>query len=479
MSRKIFYFLLSVFILLSLASPPAAALGYDAETARRSAVTEETVVDVAGLTENSEVNAAVWYGIYDPEGLVKFANLVNTTDRFRMKNFRVCLCASIDMTGCAFTPIGNGMAKYKQRTPDASFNGTFDGRGYVIDNLTVTPVENDTTGVAYVSLFGSVGMTARIRNVVFGSGCRFTYSGSLEGSCAASLASRVAEGAGIEQILNLAPVSGAAACGGIVARVEGAWADSDARTADQSPAVIRDCTNRGPVSGSDAVGGILGQARGNTEIVGCVSTGGLTGPVVGGAIGRATQSVAKDGAQDVAVTLSSIRASGPALVGNTGNSTTVTPTDCTLTEDPETSPETEEERLGVRFHGVQIQTDASDLVSVRFIASVDAETTYTAAGFRLTAQDSDPVLFPCTVLFTSLLGNVDGETVTYTVEQLRGADGYLFAGTLKGAKIPTDGEIVLSVSAYAVSAGGTVETAVHFLTLKNTEGGCTVTWENS
>ena len=120
MSRKIFYFLLSVFILLSLASPPAAALGYDAETARRSAVTEETVVDVAGLTENSEVNAAVWYGIYDPEGLVKFANLVNTTDRFRMKNFRVCLCASIDMTGYVFTPIGNGMARYERRTPDAS-----------------------------------------------------------------------------------------------------------------------------------------------------------------------------------------------------------------------------------------------------------------------------------------------------------------------------------------------------------------------
>ena len=484
MLQKLSCFLLTVSVLLSLSVLSSAAVGYDAETARESAYSGDPVVNIRDYDGADDIEKAVWYGIYDPEGLCWFANLINNTvsghTYFRSTEVRVCLCASLDMSDVAFTPIGTGSAKYTKTTPSASFQGTFDGRGYTIDNLTVTPFENASSSIAYASLFGSVGENARIRDLVIGSGCVFAYAGNLNGSCAASLVSRAAEGAVIEQILNLAPVSGATACGGIVARAEGYWTAEKVRVANQSPVTVRNCTNRGAVSGTDAVGGILGQARGNVAITSCVSSGALSGSAVGGALGRATECVAtgESGASAVSVTLTSIRANGPALVGNTGASATVTPTDCSLTADPGTPPETDEERLGVRFHGVQIAIDNADRVSVRFVASVDNGTTYTAVGFRLTSASSGTINFPCTVLFTSLLGQAGDDTVVYTAEQLRGAEGYLFAASLTGAQMTVGDQFTCSVAAYAATAGGNAETIAHTLTLTKTEGGCTVTWIN-
>lgn len=465
-------------VLFSLLTVPVGAIGYDAATARAGSANGDPVVDILTFDPQQEtsINKEVWYGIYNAEGLCRFSTLVNTTNStFLSQEVRVCLCNSIDMAGVdGFSPIGNGISKFTADLPSNSFSGTFDGRGYVIDNLTVTPCFHEKREIAYASLFGSVGRRAVIRNLVIGSGCIFSYTGDLQDGCVASLAARVEEGALIEQILNLASVGGGSACGGLVARVQGA----PGRNANHAPALIRNCTSRGSVGSSNIAGGLVGRVSGNLEMSGCIFEGELTGTSAGGAVGAAEPSDAKDWNSDsVSLSLSEIRAMGTALIGHTGSDVTVTETDCRITGSEELPLQPVEERVGVRFHGVQLAEEENS-VSIRMVASVDAETVYTGIGFALSNGVSEPRDFSCTVLFTSLLGQSEGEEIVYTANELRGDNGYLFAAILRGAKLALGDSVTLTLSAYAQAGGERSETGTYTFTLTKTEGGYTVTWNN-
>ena len=80
----------------------------------------------------------------------------------------------------------------------------------------------------------------------------------------------------------------------------------------------------------------------------------------------------------------------------------------------------------------------------------------------------------CTKIFTSLLGQVGGDSNVYTADLLRGDDGYLFAATIQNIPIAIDDQISFALQAYV--NGETTET--YQFALKRTEGGYTVTWND-
>ncbi len=465
--------LLLLALLLPLFCVPVGAVGYDSANARENTAWSETVVDILTFTfQNGErsIDKTVWYGIYNAAGLKHFSELINNSTYFgfRDEDTKVCLCASIDMNSISdFIPIGNGMSKFDSAFPGRAFNGVFDGRGYVIENLSPTPCASDTNKIAYISLFGAVAKSATIRNVVLGSGCNFTYTGNYSNSCVAALAARVEEGATISNVLNLAPVSGGAYCGGIVGYVNGS-SDSS------GPVSLSDCTNAGTVSGKTATGGLVGMATGRVTATNCRVSGNITGTgSVGSVLGKTEQT---DGNITVRIVLNFVSVeSGMNYVGTVGSSTTIEPdNNCQQNADPAS---------GVLFHGVQLSNGSgADKVSVRFIASLDRETPYTEAGFRITVtniaeEKSADRNYTCQTLFTSLLGQTAEETVLYTAESLRGSGGYLFAATIRNIPMSVGASFSFAVTAYANDGNSESATEASTMILTRTaEGGFTVTW---
>ena len=97
------------------------------------------VIPVAAIAEEAPVNTDVAteevadLEIGTKEELVAFANRVNAGENFEGK--LVALTADIDLGNMTWTPIGYD--SYGTAPEDAvSFNGTFDGRGHTISNLT-------------------------------------------------------------------------------------------------------------------------------------------------------------------------------------------------------------------------------------------------------------------------------------------------------------------------------------------------------
>lgn len=88
--------------------------------------------------------------------LQALATLVNTPNGAATKGNTYELTADLDMTGVAWTPIGN-VAAY----PGRAFQGTFDGKGHTISNLKCI---DNTVNYACAALFGSAS-GATIKNV--------------------------------------------------------------------------------------------------------------------------------------------------------------------------------------------------------------------------------------------------------------------------------------------------------------------------
>lgn len=89
------------------------------------------------------------YHIANVDDLLAFAALVNAdTDKFAFEGETAVLDADIDMTGRTWTPI------------EKVFNGTFDGQGNTISNLTIKGTEK-------VGLFGSAWLASEIKDVNF------------------------------------------------------------------------------------------------------------------------------------------------------------------------------------------------------------------------------------------------------------------------------------------------------------------------
>lgn len=186
-------------------------------------------------------------------------NVNNGTDNYGGKIVR--LLNDITLTG-TWTPIGTGFRK--------SFQGTFDGGGHLISNLSVDYGNNNNAG-----LFGYVYNKGTVRNL--------RVSGTV-----------TATG------LNV---------GGIVGYLDGS-------------STVENCIFSGKVEGKEVVGGIVGNCADNSRIAGCHSNGSVTATsgVKAGGIARQNQATI-DGCYSSATVSSPTKANVGGIAGGNENGT--------------------------------------------------------------------------------------------------------------------------------------------------------------
>ena len=215
------------------------------------------------IGEEAPVRAGLEIGT--AEELEEFAKAVNSGNSFKGKT--VALTSNIDLSDYSnWTPIGIS-SRYQ-------FDGTFDGQGYVIDNL------YSTQG----GLFGYVCSNAVIMNVGVASG----EIGS-EGNYASFFGgiAKWSNGADFINCFNGADIYAGGYSGGIVGTVR-----------DGGKSIIKNCYNTGSIYGKDtAIGGIVGhldttREQGGTsvevKIDGCYNIGYVKGSsAVAGIVGKA------------------------------------------------------------------------------------------------------------------------------------------------------------------------------------------------
>ncbi|MBQ7346363.1 MAG: hypothetical protein IJW55_00230 [Clostridia bacterium] len=215
--------------------------------------------------------------ISTPADLVMFATLVNSGATF--SGTTIYLENDLNMEGYTMMPIGtnpNGIVSAIGSCNN--FAGTFDGQGHVIDNLVMTSSEAGaaSSDITTVALFGMI-RSATLKNIVLGSGCRFTYTG--EGSSYTAGIVAIVYRAGttdesrsiIDNCYSAATVGGAGnnSSGGIAAIIEG--------NNNNFSHYLYNCTNAGKVSSDIYAGGIVAYINNRRiDIINCRNTGDVT-----------------------------------------------------------------------------------------------------------------------------------------------------------------------------------------------------------
>ena len=224
------------------------------EEENSTAVSENEAADFEG-----EGTVANPYKIQNVEDLKKLAEKVNGGTTYEKTYFK--LTANIDLKNEEWTPIGTKVYVGEFGQPESRyFQGTFDGDGHQIANLTITG-RNE-----YVGLFGYV-RNATIQNCnVAGEVSGYNFAGGIVGAVDGKT----------NNILNCSfqgNVTGNMYVGGIVGQV-------------QNQCEVSSCYAIGTVhGGNDKVGGIAGEGRGaikNCYVLADVSAsgkfaGGITG----------------------------------------------------------------------------------------------------------------------------------------------------------------------------------------------------------
>lgn len=487
-------------------------VGYSPQTAREAESAYENAIDIKSLSdalseEYVEYEAEQWYRIEDAEGLLLLSRLVNEKERFR--TIQVCLKGNIDLSGVSnFVPIGNGLTKYDMGFSGKCFQGTFDGCGYCIDGLNMRAGESESTDeVVILSLFGVLGKTARVQNLVVGENCKFTYTGASVYSCTAGLAGRVLEGATVQNVLSLATVSGGDCSGGLVARLD----NLDGRTAAIQSAALSACSFAGEVDGRSFAGGLIGLCRGGVSIRQSKSSGSVSvtagvsdGTAAGGIVGGIEQALNYRDEMDFAALRVKVRVESSVnegricsnriaggLIGSVDNwesdgmsavelslqacrnlgSVTVSRTSdgycdvfvgqCVRTVDVS---DCEDASGKVRFHGSQVRESDENTYSVRLVGSI-AGLEYREIGFYVTVSwngRSETRTLKCSRAFETMIAGQNA--AEYTAAALRGGETpYLYAMTV--SDIPMNsGTVSFSVTPYGIRNGsGDAEVGEEYL----------------
>ncbi len=231
--------------------------------------------------------------ISSPDQLAGLAKLVNEGKPYQ--EYTVTLMTNIDLNGHEWTPIGTGIRKDGGYTDEShSFQGTFDGNGNTIYNLSITTDPKDNPDQA-IGLFGIVDggtvkdlkfdnvninvpsseMAAAAVGMLTGGG---TVSGIevVSGKIIAkrgngAVVGRMTKSGTIEDCINSATVSGSDSnVGGIVGAAY--------YTEQDSKMIISNCTNYGEVSCTapvSVVGGIVGLSA--ADVINCINEGTITG----------------------------------------------------------------------------------------------------------------------------------------------------------------------------------------------------------
>ena len=302
-----------------------------------TAVSEKVAADFEG-----KGTAESPYLIEDVDDLKKLAEKVNGGTTYEKTYFK--LTANIDLKNEEWTPIGTKVYVGEFGQPESRyFQGTFDGDGHQIANLTITG-RNE-----YVGLFGYV-RNATIQNCnVAGEVSGYNFAGGIVGavdgktnnilncSFQGNVTGNMYVGGIVGQVQNQCEVSSCYAIGtvhggndkvgGIAGEGRGAikncyvLADVSASgkfaggiTGDTYNLAIENCYYSGMVSASGSAGGIVGNAWGGT-IKNCVSlaesvTGSNANRIVGENRATLTDNYAWDGTTVNNATVSADNAAG-------------------------------------------------------------------------------------------------------------------------------------------------------------------------
>ena len=234
------------------------------EEENSTAVSEKVAADFEG-----EGTAESPYLIEDVDDLKKLAEKVNGGTTYEKTYFK--LTANIDLKNEEWTPIGTKVYVGEFGQPESRyFQGTFDGDGHQIANLTITG-RNE-----YVGLFGYV-RNATIQN------CNVAGE-----------------------------VSGYNFAGGIVGAVDGKTNN------------ILNCSFQGNVTGNMYVGGIVGQVQNQCEVSSCYAIGTVHGgnDKVGGIAGEGRDAIKN------CYALADVSAGGKFVGGIAGDASSVTIENC-------------------------------------------------------------------------------------------------------------------------------------------------------
>jgi hypothetical protein len=266
----------------------------------------------ASVTVNSCDGAVTFDGgtgtAGDPYLISTVAQLQNVHCRLN-KSFR--LTANLDLTGVAFSPIGNG------GTGTYTYSGTFDGDGHsvahwtltsafdnlgffgglsgTVHDLTLASLNAHATGTYTGGLAGRIEATGVVQDV--------TVTGAVSGvSSVGGVAGASASGSSLTDVTASAVVTGS---GGQVGGAVGAGGGSFLRVSATGSvsgggsvgglvglaeaATFSDCSASGTVSGASSTGGLIGYLHGlaSPAVTRCQATGAVSGVgTVGGLVGN-------------------------------------------------------------------------------------------------------------------------------------------------------------------------------------------------
>ena len=231
--------------------------------------------------------------ISNADELLILQSLINSGQTY--KGQFIALSDDIDMSGVDFSPMGTNAAN--------AFNGTFDGMGHSISNLTIT-AEAD-----YVGLFGCTGSNAVIRNVRLNNitiKCMdYNYVGGIAGKCNGTIESCVVSSdQGIEGKDYVGGIAGSAyivktcktECDGNYAGVFSFSGSAGGVVGYLTGTAENNQSSSGPASYSgdntSGVGGIVGYACANAVVRNNINEGFVggyssTGTPLGGIVGIA------------------------------------------------------------------------------------------------------------------------------------------------------------------------------------------------
>jgi len=198
------------------------------------------------------------------------------------------LTADLDLSaydGTSFRMVG--------RSYQTPFNGTFDGGGHVIRNLTIAYDAGDAVG-----LFGALGPAGRIRNLELRNARvrADTYVGALVGYNAGGVIQDCNVAGDVQGIGCTGGIAGISIDNGLICdcradvNVAGQWYETGGIAGANRHSRIVRCSVAGTVTGSDNTGGVAGRQEGGT-VSDCSSTATVTGARwTGGLLGRNTSS---------------------------------------------------------------------------------------------------------------------------------------------------------------------------------------------
>ena len=391
------------------------------------------------LNDYDSNTSAASFKITNAAGMLKLATLVNNGNKLSGKT--IYLANDIDwaadenkdvaMVTIGGDPTAASVSAYVRDSANY-FSGTFDGQGYVIDNLKMSFTTN------FGGLFGVL-RGGTVKNMVLGDGCEF-YS---TGKWVAPIAGMCVYG-GIEvQVINCysaatvtKPEKNVAA--GMVATVGG--------FTNAAYAKILYCTNAGNVTAGWTVGAMLGYAERPAYVNYCVNTGEITatagdgkeaGAMVGSFVGASGQFV--NNLTTTAVSSPNTAAAFDPNFGTRNGSWVQTGNLSSANADAASLAILNQVASGLNYAGYQTKTEGGKVTAVRILATVNSLEA-AKVGFMLTAND---VIYDysTTTVYGSVLASNDGLEYSVQAETLGGK--YVVAVTITG--IPAEGTTITLV----------------------------------